>query len=324
MAQIKIDGIIYGSSNASDIIYKNITVEEKLDAIPIFDINDNGNVILESDMLTYGHIINTLDSDATDKVLSAKQGKILNEKFDNIDFSALENDINLNRESIDLLNEAVDMTKADIKTNETAIKNLNNQVNANTNNINILNNNPITCKYNPDTDYISILLNGTWVDVVHAGAIDPQPLIPVLTGDASAGIGMASCGNNFNTSAAYIVFDGNDSTRTEYSIENVNNGWIQYEFYTPIELKKVMMRALSVGKIFDYHFQYWDSFLSTWVTFAEGTSSYHSTNESQKETFIHSLEKTIKTNKIKMYTTTTKSNGNNLYLYTIQVYGRYT
>ena len=64
MAQIKINNVIYGSNNASDIIYKNTTVEEKLDTIPIFDINDNGNVVLESDMLTYGHIINTLDSDA--------------------------------------------------------------------------------------------------------------------------------------------------------------------------------------------------------------------------------------------------------------------
>ena len=44
MAQIKIDGIIYGSSNASDIIYKDTTVEEKLDAIPIFDPSDNANI----------------------------------------------------------------------------------------------------------------------------------------------------------------------------------------------------------------------------------------------------------------------------------------
>ena len=134
MAQIKIDNIIYGSNNSADIIYKNTTVEEKLDTIPIFDINDNGNVIIESDVLTYGHIINTLDSDATDKVLSAKQGKILNEKFDNIDFSALENDINLLYEKINIVDEKT-------INNQTDIINLNDKIILNTNNIELLNSN---------------------------------------------------------------------------------------------------------------------------------------------------------------------------------------
>ena len=129
MAQIKIDNVIYGSNNASDIIYKNTTVEEKLDTIPIFDINDNGNVVLESDILTYGHIINTLDSDATDKVLSAKQGKILNEKIDNIDLSYLEGGIEANAENINLLDEK-------INTNINNINVLNNQVNQNATDIN--------------------------------------------------------------------------------------------------------------------------------------------------------------------------------------------
>ena len=129
MAQIKINNVIYGSNNASDIIYKNTTVEEKLDTIPIFDINDNGNVVLESDMLTYGHIINTLDSDATDKVLSAKQGKILNEKIDNIDLSYLEGGIEANAENINLLDEK-------INTNINNINVLNNQVNQNATDIN--------------------------------------------------------------------------------------------------------------------------------------------------------------------------------------------
>ena len=129
MAQIKINNVIYGSNNASDIIYKNTTVEEKLDTIPIFDINDNGNVVLESDMLTYGHIINTLDSDATDKVLSAKQGKILNEKIDNIDLSYLEGGIEANAENINLLDEK-------INTNINNINVLNNRVNQNATDIN--------------------------------------------------------------------------------------------------------------------------------------------------------------------------------------------
>lgn len=94
MGTIKINNIVYGSNNASEIIYKSQTVEEKLDTIPIFDINDNGNVDNgNSDILTYGHIVDSLNSDVTDKVLSAKQGKVLKNYIDNIDFSPLENSI---------------------------------------------------------------------------------------------------------------------------------------------------------------------------------------------------------------------------------------
>ena len=78
MGLIKINNEIYGTSNASDIVYKNITVEEKLDTVPIFDINDNGNVNNSgSDVLTYGHIVDNLTSSASDKTLSANQGRVI-------------------------------------------------------------------------------------------------------------------------------------------------------------------------------------------------------------------------------------------------------
>lgn len=86
MGTIKINNIVYGSNNASEIVYKSTTVEEKLDTIPIFDINDNGNVDNSgSDVLTYGHIINSLNSSAVDKTLSANQGKVLKELIDDVD-----------------------------------------------------------------------------------------------------------------------------------------------------------------------------------------------------------------------------------------------
>lgn len=85
MGLIKINNIIYRTSNASDIVYKSMTVEEKLDTVPIFDINDNGNVDTSgSDVLTYGHIIDNLTSNTTDKVLSANQGKVLNESINSL------------------------------------------------------------------------------------------------------------------------------------------------------------------------------------------------------------------------------------------------
>lgn len=101
MGVIKINNIIYGSNLASDIIYKNTTVEEKLNAIPVFDPSDNINIEdAKYDYLTYGHIVDGLTSDSTDKVLSANQGKVLNEKINNIDLSYLENGIDDNAEDI--------------------------------------------------------------------------------------------------------------------------------------------------------------------------------------------------------------------------------
>ena len=108
MAQIKINNIIYGSSNASDIVYKNITVEEKLDTIPIFDPSDNANIEANQyDYLTYGHIVDNLTSSDTDKILSANQGKILNEKIDSSS-NILENKIKENTNNISILNTKVD------------------------------------------------------------------------------------------------------------------------------------------------------------------------------------------------------------------------
>ena len=112
MGVIKINNIIYGSNNASDIIYKDITVEEKLDTIPIFDINDNGAVVVESDVLTYGHIVDNLNSTESNKILSAKQGKILSEKIDNIDLSYLEEDILAVENKIDNFQVAKKITQA--------------------------------------------------------------------------------------------------------------------------------------------------------------------------------------------------------------------
>ena len=93
MGMIKINNIIYGSNNASDIVYKNTTVEEKFNSVPVFEINSNEHINNQEDYLTYNHIVNSLVSDEGDKVLSAKQGKILKYYIDNIDFSPLESDI---------------------------------------------------------------------------------------------------------------------------------------------------------------------------------------------------------------------------------------
>ena len=108
MGLININNEIYGSNKSEDIIYNDITVKEKLDTIPIFDINDNSNVTNEiNDNLTYSHIYDGLTSEENNKVLSANQGRILNEKIDSSS-NILENKIKENTNNISILN-----TKAD-------------------------------------------------------------------------------------------------------------------------------------------------------------------------------------------------------------------
>ena len=115
MGLIKINNEIYGTSNASDIVYKSMTVEEKLDTIPIFDINDNGNVDNSgSDVLTYGHIINSLNSSAVDKTLSANQGKVLKELIDDVDNEV--NTLNSTLSSdINTISDRVESTRSEIE-----------------------------------------------------------------------------------------------------------------------------------------------------------------------------------------------------------------
>ena len=112
MGEIKINNEIYGTSNSSNIIFKDITVEEKLDTIPVFDINDNGNVENNNtDYLTYANILDNLNSTNTDKALSANQGKILNEKI-NTTNETVDNNFNTLSDSVDNLSKVLETFKS--------------------------------------------------------------------------------------------------------------------------------------------------------------------------------------------------------------------
>ena len=129
MGVIKINNIIYGSNNSADIIYKNTTVEEKLNSMPVFDPSDNANIETNQyDYLTYGHIIDGLNSSDTSKVLSANQGKVLNEKIDNIErinneaITVLDNKITENTNSIINIKGSISDINTNIATRQPMLK----------------------------------------------------------------------------------------------------------------------------------------------------------------------------------------------------------
>ena len=123
MAQIQINGVIYGSNNASDIVYRDITVEEKLDSVPYFDITDNEDVSVTENYLTYGHIIDNLTSTSTNNVLSANQGKILNDKISTLSTTHTTDKNTLNT-SINNLSSSVTTNTKNITSNKNNITTL--------------------------------------------------------------------------------------------------------------------------------------------------------------------------------------------------------
>ena len=90
MGQIAFNNEVYGSNSAEDILYESGTVKEALDNSLFIDVEDTTVLVENTDNLTYGNIVDNLNSDSANKVLSAKQGKVLNNKINNLDLSYLE------------------------------------------------------------------------------------------------------------------------------------------------------------------------------------------------------------------------------------------
>ena len=160
-------------------------------------------------MLTYGHIVDNLNSDSNSLVLSAKQGKILNNKIDNIDLSGIDNNIGLLNERIDVIEEKM--------TDNEVITALDNRITENTNNISELNNNLTylnnnTVFYNHETDCIDVYSNGILIGSISTGIKDPVKLTPTLTMNSER----VFCKTEYSTSGydAWRAFDG---------IKNQNN-----------------------------------------------------------------------------------------------------
>lgn len=247
MGVIKINNIIYGSNLASDIIYKNTTVEEKLNAIPVFDPSDNINIEdAKYDYLTYGHIINHLESDAADKVLSAKQGKELKNYIDNIDLSYLENDISNNAEDIELLNSNLEKVSNKVNileqemTDNEVITDLDNRVAKNTTDIAQLNANSI--RYNKETDKFDIYIDGVLYNSLPAG-VNAIGLVPILNVNDGKVIASSQYANS--TFYPWKAFNNtaNDSGDCWITKNGTTTGqWIGYKFGREVIVKKVFLK----------------------------------------------------------------------------------
>ena len=223
MAQIKINNIIYGSNNSADIIYKDTTVEEKLNSIPVFDPSDNANIEANQyDYLTYGNIYDGLNSSDTSKALSANQGKLLNEKIDSVEMTNNENITALDNKITNNIND-ISNIKGSISDINTNISNNRSLIDSHTNSINTLNNN-FSSLWKPTILQGRVYGNSITMSV---GPIDTLWIFSyniISTINDTIGGGVIGIANAWHTSEIFNMHHNSASC----SSSNVNNGNITF------------------------------------------------------------------------------------------------
>ena len=136
MSNVKYNGTIYGTDQASEVRYGNSNVADALLNIEtnlndVAHIGDSATGVIPNDpaVLNTIDVVDNLGSSAAQQPLSANQGRVLKESIENIDFSPLEAAINDNSMAISENNVA-------ISKNNVAIESLNTNVNNNSTEIN--------------------------------------------------------------------------------------------------------------------------------------------------------------------------------------------
>lgn len=169
------------------------------------------------------------------------------------------------------------------------------------------------------TDYEIQYIDGSYY-------YESYPLIPVLTQNEGEN-GTASCplssplyngANNSTTSYAYYAFDDSDSTYLQYYGENQSGAWCRYDFTEPIHLKSMTAKIghYRTSNVFDYFLQYLkEGTEDEWINVGEGT---HTGDASVVE---HKLDEVVVTSAVRFYSSTNKTSGTNIFLYSMQAYG---
>lgn len=118
-----------------------------------------------------------------------------------------------------------------------------------------------------------------------------------------------------NVATQYYAFDGNDSTRTQVNSENIYP-YVEYEFLQNVSIKKARVYAQGLSKNYSCKIQYKDS-SNNWSDLKSLTITTSLSNQ------IFSFPNNIaKSKNYRVYSTTSKTSGTNLFFNSIQFYGR--
>lgn len=118
-----------------------------------------------------------------------------------------------------------------------------------------------------------------------------------------------------NVSTQYYAFDNNDSTQTQSNTEN-SNPYVSYEFTKAISVKKARVYGQGSGKNFSCSIQYLNS-SNNWVDL----QTVSITTSGTDQTFVFP-NNTAKSASYRIFSSTQKTSGNNLFYKTVQFYGR--
>lgn len=144
----------------------------------------------------------------------------------------------------------------------------------------------------------------------------PKGNVPIMTSNTAPYGTVVS-----NLTDGYKAFDGNDSTVTQASTENIYP-YVEYDFTNPICLKKVFVKAratTAAPSAFACKIQYYDDSLAAWsdlasfnVNISSGAQDYNIDTSSNDKYAL----------KLRMYSTTQKKSGYGIVISTLQFYGR--
>ena len=159
-----------------------------------------------------------------------------------------------------------------------------------------------------------------------------KPLIPVMTSNTAPSgtvISHLYNGKQYPTqsggptygdsSLIYYAFDGNDSTCTLYNTENVSDGWIGYQFDSPVKANKIIAKIgnnLNTDS-FEVHIQ---SYINNeWIDVAD-SFIVSGLPDGTYNVFDIDFYKTYQSDKFRIFTPTRKVPGTNLDIIDIQLY----
>lgn len=148
---------------------------------------------------------------------------------------------------------------------------------------------------------------------------ETEGYIPILSSNNSSELGIAS--SNFGT--AWQAFKGITDTNIGYigcyyENEDIPNGYVMFETKgIQISIKRFKARIGVIGKAYDIYLEYYDNENNTWTTVYNTTMKDTWTKPKEIE---YTLDNSVFTTAVRIYTTTTKTYRNNLKVINFQVY----
>ena len=152
-----------------------------------------------------------------------------------------------------------------------------------------------------------------------AAHIISHELIPVLTSEVGSNGKMTTLRMNASQGLSAAA-DRNTATYTQIYTENTSNNWISYEFNNKHYIREFIARINSEGRTYTYYLQIYNYDTETWDTVLQGEKPSGGRGDNGSTT-VTAENLDYYSDKVRIFTPTGKSWGNNFYVIEFQVKG---